>query len=192
MPFRFRQSPSIPEIIIIEPETFLDERGWFLESYRKSDFEKHGIPFDFKQDNHSRSIARGTLRGLHYQKWPAAQAKLVRCVVGEVLDVAVDIRKGSPTYSKWVSANLSCENHLMMWVPEGFAHGFLVTTGIAEVEYKLTAEYDQAQDRAIRWDDPVIGIKWPISNPVLSEKDAAAPYLKDADNNFVWGETTNS
>lgn len=192
MPFQFRPSLSLPEIIIIEPETFADERGWFLESYKRSEFEKHGIPFEFKQDNHSRSTVSGTLRGLHFQKRPAAQAKLVRCVVGEVFDVAVDIRKGSPTYSRWISAILSSKNHLMMWIPAGFAHGFLATTGMAEVEYKVTAEYSRAQDRAIRWNDPSIGIEWPISNPILSEKDAAAPFLKDADSNFVWGEPTDS
>ena len=188
LPFRFRQLPSLPEIIVIEPETLADERGWFFESYKKSEFEKHGIPFEFKQDNHSRSTAKGTLRGLHFQKRPAAQAKLVRCVVGEIFDVAVDIRKSSPTYSRWVSATLSSEDHLMMWIPAGFAHGFQATTYMAEVEYKVTAEYNGAQDRAIRWNDPAIGIEWPISGPVLSEKDAAAPLLKDVDNDFVWQE----
>jgi dTDP-4-dehydrorhamnose 3,5-epimerase len=184
--FEFKPSSGLPEVIVIEPEALADERGWFLETYRKSDFEKHGIPFEFIQDNHSRSIGKGILRGLHYQKRPAAQGKLVRCTIGEIFDVAVDMRKGSPTYSKWVSTILSSENRLMIWVPVGFAHGFLTITDVAEVEYKVTAEYSGAHDRAIRWNDPDIGIKWPISNPILSKKDAEAPFLKDADNDFVW------
>lgn len=191
MPFEFRQSVGLPEVIVIEPEAIVDERGWLLESYKKSEFEKHGIPFEFTQDNHSCSTASGILRGLHFQKAPSAQGKLVRCVVGEIFDVAVDIRKRSPTYCKWVSAILSSKNRLMMWIPVGFAHGFLTTTDVAEVEYKVTAEYNRAHDRAIRWNDPSIGIKWPISNPILSMKDAEAPLLNDADNNFVWDNYRN-
>jgi dTDP-4-dehydrorhamnose 3,5-epimerase len=186
MPFKFKRFHELPEILIIEPEAVKDERGWFMESYKKSAFSSQGIPQDFVQDNHSCSTAKGVLRGLHFQKQPAAQGKLVRCVVGEVFDVVVDIRKGSPTNGRWVSAVLSAENRLMICVPVGFAHGFLTTTDVAEVEYKVTAEYSGAHDRAIRWNDPSIGIKWPISNPILSKKDAEAPFLKDADNNFVW------
>jgi len=184
VPFKFKPVPGLPDVIVIEPEAFVDERGWFLESYRKSEFEKHGIPSEFIQDNHSRSTESGTLRGLHFQKTPAAQAKLVRCVVGEIFDVAVDIRKGSPTYSKWFSTILSSKNHLMTWIPVGFAHGFLTTTNVAEVEYKVTAEYSSVLDRAILWNDPHIGINWPTSSPVLSSKDAKAPLLEDADNDF--------
>jgi dTDP-4-dehydrorhamnose 3,5-epimerase len=186
MPFKFKRFPELPEIVIVEPEPVEDERGWFMETYRKSAFSNQGIPAGFLQDNHSRSTAKGVLRGLHFQKQPVAQGKLVRCVVGEVFDVVVDIREGSPTNARWVSTILSAENHLMVWVPVGFAHGFLTTTDVAEVEYKVTAEYSGAHDRAIRWNDPSIGIKWPISNPKLSKKDAEAPLLKEADNNFVW------
>ena len=192
MAFKFRPAPGLPEVVVIEPEAFVDERGWFLESYRKSEFAKGGIPSEFIQDNHSRSTERGTLRGLHFQKAPAAQAKLVRCVDGEIFDVAVDIRKGSPTYSKWFSTILSSKNHLMTWIPVGFAHGFLTTTDVAEVEYKVTAEYSSALDRAILWNDPRIGIKWPTSNPKLSSKDAKAPLLDDADNDFVWSAAKNA
>ncbi|MGA2971418.1 MAG: dTDP-4-dehydrorhamnose 3,5-epimerase [Candidatus Bathyarchaeia archaeon] len=191
MPFKFTPAAGLPEVIVIEPEAFVDERGWFLESYRRSEFEKRGIPSEFIQDNHSHSTERGILRGLHFQKAPAAQAKLVRCVVGEIFDVAVDIRKGSPTYSKWFSTILSSKNHLMTWIPVGFAHGFLTTTNVTEVEYKVTAEYSNALDRAILWNDPHIGINWPISNPVLSSKDAKAPLLEEADNDFVWTGPTN-
>lgn len=191
MPFKFKPAAGLPEVLIVEPEAYVDERGWFLESYRKSEFEKHGIASEFIQDNHSLSAKNGTLRGLHFQKAPAAQAKLVRCVAGEVFDVAVDIRKGSPTYSKWVSTTLSSENHVMVWIPVGFAHGFLTRSALTEVEYKVTAEYDSTLDRAILWNDPHIGIKWPIANPVLSNKDAKAPLLEDVDNNLVWAKSEN-
>lgn len=188
MPFRFKRIDELPEIAIVEPQAVDDERGWFVETrtYKKSEFSELGISQDFLQDNHSCSTLKGVLRGLHFQKRPAEQAKLVRSVVGEIFDAAVDIRKGSPTYSRWVSAILSAENRLMIWIPVGFAHGFVATTDVAEVEYKVTAEYSGAHDRAIRWDDPSIGIEWPFSNPILSKKDAEAPFLKEADNNFVW------
>ena len=186
MPFRFNRFGELPEIATVEPQAVSDERGWFLETYKKSEFLKQGITQDFLQDNHSCSTFKGVLRGLHFQKRPAEQGKLVRCVVGEIFDVAVDIRKGSPTYGKWVSAILSAKNRLMIWIPAGFAHGFLTATDVAEVEYKVTAEYSGALDRAIRWNDPDIGIKWPLTNPILSKKDAEAPVLKDADNNLAW------
>jgi dTDP-4-dehydrorhamnose 3,5-epimerase len=186
MPFKFKRFESLHEVMLIEPEAFGDERGWFVETYKKSEFETQGITPYFVQDNHSRSTARGILRGLHFQKDPAAQGKLVRCVLGEVFDVAVDIRRGSPTYAEWVSATLSADNHAMMWVPVGFAHGVLTTSDVAEVLYKVTAEYSPSHDRSIRWNDPKIGIRWPLANPILSRKDAEAPLLKDVDNNFVW------
>jgi len=186
MPFSFNRFDELPDIVIVRPQPVEDERGWFMETYKKSEFSGQGIPQDFLQDNHSCSIVKGVLRGLHFQKEPVAQGKLVRCVVGEVFDVAVDIRKGSPTYRRWVSGVLSAENRQMMWIPIGFAHGFLTTTDVAEVEYKVTAEYSSAHDRAIRWNDPSIGIKWPVRDPVLSSKDAEAPFLKDADNNLEW------
>jgi len=184
--FEFRPLVGLPEVIVIEPGASVDERGWFLESYKKSEFEKHGIPFEFVQDNHSRSMAKGILRGLHFQNKPAEQGKLVRCVFGGLFDVAVDIRKGSPTYAKWVSATLSAENQHMMWIPPGFAHGYVTISGVSEVLYKVTYEYSPAHDRSVRWNDPTIGIRWPVLNPVLSKKDAEAPLLQDADGNFVW------
>ncbi|HXZ90198.1 MAG TPA: dTDP-4-dehydrorhamnose 3,5-epimerase [Candidatus Dormibacteraeota bacterium] len=186
MPFTFKRFERIPEVVLIEPRVFLDDRGWFRETYKKSDFTGQGIAFDFSQDNHSRSTAKGILRGLHFQKEPAAQGKVVRCVAGEIFDVAVDIRKGSPTYAKWVSASLSADNHAMVWVPPGFAHGVLTMSQVTEISYKVTSEYSPSNDRSVRWNDPEIGVKWPVTNPILSKKDAEAPLLKDVDNNFVW------
>lgn len=171
---------------MIEPKTFADERGWFAETYRKNDFTKYGIPFEFPQDNHSCSTLRGILRGLHFQKEPVAQGKLVRCLAGEAFDVAVDIRKGSPTYRRWISTNLSAENHHILWVPPGFAHGVLTLTENTEIAYKVTVEYSPSHDRSVRWNDPTIGIKWPIANPILSMKDENAPFLDEIDNNLVW------
>jgi dTDP-4-dehydrorhamnose 3,5-epimerase len=186
MPFLFRQFESLPEVVLIEREAFVDERGWFGETYKRSEFAAQGIAFDFLQDNHSYSRLKGTLRGLHFQREPAAQGKLVRCVAGEILDVAVDIRKGSPTFAKWVSARISSDNHAAIWVPRGFAHGILTMTDNSEVIYKLTSEYSADDERSIRWNDPSIGIGWPLSNPILSKKDAEAPLLNEVDNNYVW------
>jgi dTDP-4-dehydrorhamnose 3,5-epimerase len=186
MPFQFNPLQAVPEVMLIEPKAFGDDRGWFMETYKRSEFEAHGIAVEFRQDNHSRSTGKGVLRGLHYQKDPAAQGKLVRCVVGTIFDVAVDIRKGSPTYGQWVSAELSAENRRMLWVPAGFAHGFCTLTDVSEVVYTATAEYSPAHDRGIRWNDPALGIRWPVQTPVLSIKDAQAPTLAEADNNFQW------
>ena len=191
MTLKFKRFDDLPEVITVEPQVHDDERGWFMETYRKSEFSNQGIVEDFLQDNHSYSSGKAVLRGLHFQKQPAAQGKLIRCVIGEIFDVAVDIRKGSPTYSRWVSATLSTENRRMTWIPVGFAHGFQTITEITEVEYKVTAEYSSEHDRGIRWNDPAIGIKWPVRNPILSRKDAEAPLLKDADNNFEWKEVTS-
>ena len=188
MPFEFTTLNSLPEVVLIKPKLFADERGWFAETFKKSEFAQYGISFEFPQDNHSRSTRRGVLRGLHFQRDPTAQGKLVRCVVGEVFDVGVDIRQGSPTYGKWVSAILSADNQQMIWVPAGFAHGFLTLSDLAEVSYKCTCEFSRADERSVRWNDPAIGIKWPIVDPVLSKKDAEAPLLKDVDNNYVWRE----
>jgi len=184
--FEFKSFSDLPEVVLIEPKDCIDDRGWFAETYRKSEFVKHGIPFEFLQDNHSYSTARGTLRGLHFQNEPAAQGKLVRCLVGEAFDVAVDIRKGSPTYTKWVSTNLSKSNHHVLWVPAGFAHGFQTLADTTEIAYKVTSEFSASHDRSIRWNDPTIRIKWPIANPILSRKDQNAPLLGQADINFVW------
>jgi dTDP-4-dehydrorhamnose 3,5-epimerase len=186
MSFEFKPLSDLPEIILIEPKRVSDDRGWFSETYRKTEYAKHGIPFEFCQDNHSQSTTRGVLRGLHFQKEPASQGKLVRCLVGETFDAVVDIRKGSPTYRKWVSTNLSAENRYILWIPPGFAHGILTLTSITEIAYKVTSEYSPVHERSIRWNDPAIGINWPIANPILSKRDANAPLLDDSDNNFTW------
>ncbi len=184
MPFTFKQL-EIPGVILITPEIFSDSRGYFAETYKYSDFLKAGIKEYFLQDNFSFSY-KGVLRGLHYQKNPDAQAKLVQCLRGKIFDVVVDIRKNSPYYSKWIGVELSGENRLMLYVPSGFAHGFVVISETAEVLYKCTREYSPVCDRGIIWNDPDININWPILEPILSEKDKKHPYLKEADNNFVY------
>ena len=189
MPFNFKKT-EIPEVILVEPRVFPDGRGFFMESYKKSDFIAGGIEKEFVQDNHSRS-AKGVLRGLHYQNPPFAQGKLVRATMGEIFDVAVDIRKGSPAYGKWVGALLSAENRKMLYVPEGFAHGFCVLSDIAEVLYKTTNFYSAASEGGIIWNDKSIGIDWPVSEPDLSEKDKLWPSLKEARNKFCYEEKTN-
>ncbi|HEY6844075.1 MAG TPA: dTDP-4-dehydrorhamnose 3,5-epimerase [Thermoanaerobaculia bacterium] len=169
---------SLPGVLVIEPRVFADERGFFMETYHSARFRSAGIDAIFVQDNHSRSV-RGVLRGLHYQE-PNAQGKLVRCTRGSLFDVAVDIRVGSPHFGKWFGAELSEENKRMMWVPPGFAHGFCATSDVADLVYKCTALYDASTDRSILWNDPEIGIEWPVQSPRLSPKDASAPRLKDA------------
>ena len=155
-----------------------------METYKRSDFINNGIKDDFVQDNHSKS-SKGVLRGLHYQKAPKAQAKIVRCIKGAIFDVAVDIRKGSKTYGKWVGVELTEENKKMLYIPAGFAHGFCVRSDVAEICYKSSDEYSPENDRGIMWNDPEIGIEWDLdTNPVISEKDSKHPLLKDADNNF--------
>lgn len=172
---------AIPDVILIEPKVFEDERGFFLESYQKQRFLEAGIPFDFVQDNHSRSH-HGTLRGLHYQI-RQAQGKLIRVISGEIFDVAVDIRKHSPTFGKWVGDHLSALNKKMLWVPAGFAHGIYVTSPEAEVLYKTTDYYAPQWERTIAWNDPTIGIDWPIQgvSPILSPKDAAGKAFNEAE-----------
>lgn len=172
---------QIPDVLIIEPKVFGDERGFFFESYNEKQWrEATGLTTRFVQDNHSRS-ARGVLRGLHYQiRQP--QGKLVRCVAGEVYDVAVDLRRGSPTFGQWAGETLSAENKRQMWVPEGFAHGFLVLSEAAEFLYKTTDYYAPEHERSILWNDPDLRIAWPLEgHPVLSNKDAAAPLFRDAE-----------
>ncbi|MFH1227472.1 MAG: dTDP-4-dehydrorhamnose 3,5-epimerase [Planctomycetota bacterium] len=170
---------SIPEVILIEPAVFADARGFFIETYKHSEFVAAGITEHFVQDNHSYSV-RNVLRGLHYQNEPNAQGKLVRCVKGAIWDVAVDIRKGSVTYGKWASAELSELNKLMLYVPADFAHGFVVMSDQADVMYKCTQEYSPENDRGIIWNDPDIGIEWPIKNPLVSDKDKKHPSLKNS------------
>ncbi|MEW6214253.1 MAG: dTDP-4-dehydrorhamnose 3,5-epimerase [Nitrospirota bacterium] len=184
MSFSFKRL-LIPEIILIEPVVFADGRGFFIETYKYSEFAKAGIKEYFVQDNHSKSV-KGVLRGLHYQKNPKAQGKLIRSLRGRIFDVAIDIRKGSPTYGKWVSIELSGENNQMLYIPSGFAHGFLVLSNIAEIIYKCTEEYSPENDKGIIWNDPDINIDWPVENPILSEKDRGLPRLIDADNNFYY------
>jgi len=182
MPFRF-QRLAIPDVILVSAKQFVDDRGFFLESYKQSEFADNGIPWAFVQDNRSNST-RQVLRGLHYQMQPRAQGKLVTALSGKIFDVAVDIRQGSPTLGRWVGATLSADRFNMLYVPIGFAHGFCVLSERADVLYKVTDEYAADLDRGIRWDDPQIGIDWPIADPILSEKDAALPFLHDAENNF--------
>ena len=185
MPFRF-QRLAIPDVILVSAKQFVDDRGFFLESYKQSEFADNGIPWAFVQDNRSNST-RQVLRGLHYQMQPRAQGKLVTALSGKIFDVAVDIRQGSPTFGRWVGAKLSADRFNMLYIPAGFAHGFCVLSERADVLYKVTDEYAADLDRGIRWNDPHVGINWPISDPILSEKDAALPLLHDAENNF-WFE----
>jgi dTDP-4-dehydrorhamnose 3,5-epimerase len=172
-------STSLPEVLLIEPKVFEDERGFFFESYQKEKYSEAGIPFDFVLDNHSKSL-QGTLRGLHYQiQHP--QGKLVRVILGEVFDVAVDIRKNSPNFGQWAGAYLSSTNKSMLWVPPGFAHGFYVTNPEPEVLYKATDYYAPEWERTIAWNDPDINIEWPLkgTTPILSPKDKTGKLLKE-------------
>jgi dTDP-4-dehydrorhamnose 3,5-epimerase len=170
---------SIPDVILLEPTVRGDARGFFMETYRADVFRDLGIDAMFVQDNHSRS-ARGVVRGLHYQE-PNPQGKLVRCTRGALFDVAVDIRRGSPTFGHWYAKELSDENNLILWVPPGFAHGFCALTAEADLVYKCTTLYDAPSDRSILWNDPDLGIAWPdVGPPSLSAKDTAAPRLRDA------------
>ncbi len=175
---------TIPEIKIIEPRVFSDERGFFCETYNLRECAAHGINDVFVQDNHSRSI-RGTLRGLHYQVNPG-QVKLVRVVVGAVWDVAVDIRHGSPTFGQWVGVELSAENMRQLYIPVGFAHGFCVISDVAEFLYKVTTFYSPADERGIAWNDPDLAIQWPTNEPLLSPRDRAHPRLRDIAHEFVY------
>jgi len=172
---------EIPEVLIVEPKVFGDDRGFFFESFNQKVWEEvTGLQTHFVQDNHSRS-AKGVLRGLHYQL-AQPQGKLVRCVAGEVFDVAVDVRRNSETFGKWVGVHLSAENKRQLWVPEGFAHGFQVLSGSADFLYKTTDYYAPEHERCIRWDDPGLAIDWPLmDSPALSSKDAAAPLFSSAE-----------
>ncbi|MGR5146643.1 dTDP-4-dehydrorhamnose 3,5-epimerase [Photobacterium alginatilyticum] len=172
---------NIPEVKIIEPRVFGDDRGFFLETFQSERYKTDvGIEQDFVQDNHSRS-SKGVLRGLHFQK-KKPQGKLVRVVRGEVFDVAVDIRSGSPTYGQWEGVVLSEYNKKQFWIPPGFAHGFVVLSDTADFEYKCTDFYDPTDEGSIRWNDPDLGIKWPCSAPILSDKDAKADWFRNLQN----------
>lgn len=182
MAFVFRPL-AIPAVIEILPHIFGDERGGFAEMYKAADFQKQGIDVIFTQFNYSRS-AKDVLRGLHYQLQPKAQGKLLAAITGEVFDVAVDIRKGSPTFGKWVSLTLSSEKKNLVYVPAGFAHGFCATSAQAEVMYYVTSMYSPEHERGIIWNDKTLGISWPTEAPVLSTKDQQYPALQDAEINF--------
>ncbi len=178
---------NLSGVYILEPQVFGDARGWFMESWSKRKLEEAGIHVEFLQDNHSFSAVKGTLRGLHYQLNPMAQAKLLRCSKGSILDVAVDIRKGSPQYAQWTAVELSAENKKQLFIPRGFAHGFLTLTDDVEVQYKADNYYAPECDGNIRWNDPDIGIEWPFEPVILSEKDEKAPLLVERkDLNFVY------
>ena len=177
MVFRFSRA-DIPDVILIKPEVHYDQRGFFLESYSKKYFEEAGINEEFVQDNHSFSI-KNTLRGLHYQLEPFEQSKLVRCISGEIIDVAVDIRRNSGTFGKFVMVNLSSENKNMLYIPRGFAHGFLVISDYAEVVYKTDNYYSREHERGILWNDDDIGVRWPVPDPIISDKDKSWPRLRD-------------
>lgn len=169
---------ELPGVLIVEPKVFGDDRGFFMETFHEKRYADAGIPGPFVQDNYSRS-AKGILRGLHFQE-PNAQGKLVQVLAGAVYDVAVDIRKGSPTFGRWVAVELSTDNRRQLWIPPGFAHGFCVLSESADFHYKCTTLYSPDTERGVLWNDPDLGIPWPVSTPLLSGKDAKAPRLKDA------------
>lgn len=171
-------------VVIIKPTIFSDGRGWFFESYSENEMKKHGFVYNFVQDNHSLSRLKGTLRGIHFQNNPKSQSKLVRCTKGRIIDVAVDLRKSSLNYKKWICVELSDSNQYQLLIPKGFGHGFVTLTDDVEVQYKVDEYYSHNHDRSIRFDDPDLDIDWKVDNPILSEKDSNACYLKDSDINF--------
>lgn len=175
---------KLPGVVIVEPQVFGDHRGWFMESWSQKTMEAHGLNCDFVQDNQSYTARKGTLRGIHFQQYPMAQTKLVRVTRGAVMDVAVDLRKDSPTYKQWIAVELSAENRKQLLIPQGFGHAFLTLTDDVEFVYKCDNFYSKEHDRNIRFDDPELGVEWGIAEPILSEKDASAPFLKDSDCNF--------
>ncbi|MEA4888132.1 MAG: dTDP-4-dehydrorhamnose 3,5-epimerase [Clostridiaceae bacterium] len=175
---------ELNDVYIIEPKVFGDHRGWFYETYSYKIMKNLGIDTAFVQDNHSYSAVKGTLRGLHFQNNPHAQTKLVRCTKGTILDVAVDIRKGSPQYKKWIAVELSADNKRQLYIPRGFAHGFLTLTDDVEIQYKVDDYYAPDCDRGIRYNDPAIGVEWGDIQPILSRKDTESPFLQDSDCNF--------
>lgn len=175
---------EIPGVLLIEPQYFEDERGYYVESYSKKTLQKFDINFDFIQDNHSFTKNKGTLRGIHFQNNPKAQTKLIRCTNGKVLDVVVDLRKDSKTFKKWIATELSAENRKQILIPRGFGHGFLTLEDNCEFLYKVDEFYEPTLDRAIKWNDPELNIDWGTLDVFISEKDTKAPYLKDSDVNF--------
>lgn len=179
-------STELKDVYILEPLVHGDHRGWFMESWSQRTMEEKGLFYQFVQDNHSFSAVKGTLRGLHCQKGDAAQAKLVRCTRGKILDVVVDVRHGSPTYMKWISVELSEQNFRQLLVPRGFLHGYVTLTDEAEFLYKTDNFYNKEADRTILWCDPELGVDWGVSNPIVSEKDAIAPTYSLSDLDFKY------
>ena len=177
---------DLKDVYILEPEVHGDHRGWFMESWSKRTMEENGLYYDFVQDNHSYSTQKGTIRGLHCQKGEAAQAKLVRCTKGKILDIAVDIRHGSPSYKRWIAVELSAENFRQLLIPRGFLHGYLSLTDEVEFLYKTDNYYNKDADRSVLWNDPEFKVEWGIVNPIVSEKDAKAPLYKNSDINFIY------
>jgi len=177
MPFKFKEL-EIRGLILVEPKIFSDDRGFFMETYKESEFRENGIKEEFIQDNFSKS-AKGVVRGLHFQIDPKAQGKLVQVVYGKVWDVAVDLREDSPTYLKWVGLELNDTERKMFYIPPGFAHGFAALSDEVLFQYKCTNEYSMILERGIRWDDPDIGITWPVKNPLVSDKDNELPFVKE-------------
>lgn len=182
MAFEF-EPLEIPDVVLVRPTRYTDERGYFQESYRQSAFAEAGIEARFVQDNVARSQA-GVLRGLHYQIPPAAQGKLITATQGRIFDVAVDLRVGSPTFGRWVGATLDADVASLLWIPEGFAHGYVALSDVADVHYKVTAEYRPELDRGVLWSDPAIDIEWPVDEPLVSPKDREQPTLDACDNPF--------
>jgi len=179
-------SSKFPEVLIIEPNIHTDDRGYFMESYRKDEFSSHGIDIDFVQDNHSLSLNKGTIRGMHYQLQPKAQNKLIRVVAGKIMIAVVDIRRGSPTFKSYDINFLSSEDKKQLFVPKGFANGYCTLTDDTEVIYKVDEFYSPKHDRAFAWNDKDINIEWNIENPILSERDRNAPEFRNAENNFKY------
>lgn len=187
MPFSFAPT-AVPDVVVVETRRFADDRGWFAEAFKASDFAAAGLPTGFVQDNRSRS-RRNVVRGLHFQRDPMAQGKLVSCGLGAVWDVAVDLRAGSPTYGRWVAEELTEDNGRMLWIPAGFGHGFAALTDVADLVYKCTEEFSAPHDGGIRWDDPDIGVAWPVdpADVIVSDKDRSLPLLADTDPGFRLG-----
>jgi dTDP-4-dehydrorhamnose 3,5-epimerase len=186
MAFTFTPYGGLDGLLLIEGRSFPDERGFFMESYRDDEWTKAGLP-PLVQDNLSRS-KRGVIRGLHYQKSPAAIGKLVRCARGKIYDVAVDIRRGSPTYGKWAGVELDDSGNKMFWVPVGFAHGFCALSAEADVSYKVTGYWSPAVDGGVRWNDPAVAVRWPMApgSELMTAKDRSLPLLADAEHDFAW------
>jgi dTDP-4-dehydrorhamnose 3,5-epimerase len=179
MPFSFK-SLAIPDVVLVQPKVFPDERGFFIESFKTSDFEHANLPGCFVQDNFSFS-KKNVIRGLHYQKHPKAQGKLVSVLRGSIWDVAVDIRRSSATFLRWVAEELDDKNHAMLYIPPGFAHGFVALSEDVHVLYKCTNEYEPQLDSGIRWNDPDLAVKWPVESPIISEKDGRLPFIHQAE-----------